>query len=812
MTAVGVAATPAFGRVEINVTHVGFPAIGRGDIIRAGCWTPILVDLSLVDQAEFHGTLRAAQFDTDGDQCVDVVEVHLRAETGGTQRLTLYVPANPVVANNLFSVELLDSDGSTVQVVSQGVLAARAAPADVPSVVSQDDLVILSVGTGTIGKVKDLASTQPAARFRRGVSVAHINPEDLPELWIGLEAVDYIVWDDARPEELTQRRLEAMIEWVRHGGTLLIAAARSAGALKLVKPINAILPVEIGDIIPVSNLPDTREKLLGIPTAEELPTDPGKSWIQMQFPQPVPVAQCKMREDASRIVQELIPLPRGGSASSDIVSRRREQRGHVIFSAIALHDLFSAPGATNTFFERVFHFLPVADVQQTSPTPVSLFDSVVSAVGFITSRSVYLLVVAVFSIAYVTLATFGTWTFLSARGWRHYSWTAFALVAAACSVVSVLAVGSIRGIGDRLEQIAIVDGQAGEAFGRGTVFFGLKTGIEKTLDLWLPSDWLTAREPDVTSCFLRPLPAGQDWRSGAGGFVDPKEYRLKPASAQIDDVRFRATLKRFEGRWEGPLGGRMNGRIAVRKGFITEDSFVLNELGVNLKNCRLIQTQLNPGDTAAERNTVTYVYPIGDVPSDGMKVYLAARCYALIGSETLRDILQRSQLDKWQEAWSGPFLGLIPSLAFGSGSGASSALGREQDALMLVSTIGDFDPAVLGKKMGSAQTWSVDRLRQLDLREQLTAGRQENKERSTTAEPGGMVLIGFADGGGPVRLFTRSGERPYSVIQPEEHSSWCMYRIHMPFAVLEPATGDSPAPTGAPAGGSTDPSEERKRP
>lgn len=804
------AARPALGRVEVNVTHVGFPAVGRGDIIRAGCWTPIMVDLALVDQAEFHGSLRAAQFDTDGDQCFDVVEVHLRAETGGTQRRTLYVPANPAAANERYHVELRDADGSTVQVISQGVLATRATPADVPSAVSHDDIVILSVGTGTIGKVKDLAGLQQGTRFRRGVTVAHISPEDLPELWIALEAVDYIVWDDARPEDLTQRQLEAVIEWVRHGGTLLIAAARSAGALKLVKPIHAILPVQIGDITPVSNLPDTREKLLGRPTAEESSTNTGKIWFEMPFPQPVPVAQCEKREEANRIVQEKIPLPGGGTISSDIVSARREQRGRVIFCAVTLHDLFSAQGTTNTFFEKVFHFIPTSDTQSAPPTPISLFDSVVSAVGFMTSRSLYLLIAAVFSIAYVALATFGTWTFLSARGWRHLSWTAFALVAAACSVVSVLAVSSIRGIGDRLEQIAIVDADAGGTFGRGTAFFGLKTGIDKRLDLWLPSDWLTAREPDVTSCFLRSLPAGQDWRSGASSFADPEEYRLQPASAQIDDVRFRATLKRFEGRWEGPLGGRMTGRVAVRKGLITDDSFVVNELGVDLKNCRLVQTELNPGDSAAERNTVTYVHSIGDIPSDGMKTYLAARCYVLTGSETLRDGLQRAQLIERHRTWSAPFRSLIPSFVYGSGSDNAAALGQERDALMLLSTIGDFDPTILGNQLGSSQTWSMDRLRQLDLREQLRAGRMAGE--SGLAEPGGMVLIGFVDGAGPVRLFTRSGERPFAAIQPEERNSWCMYRIRIPFTVLESGSGDAAVPTAETADESANAREGGKKP
>ena len=112
---------------------------------------------------------------------------------------------------------------------------------------------------------------------------------------------------------------------------------------------------------------------------------------------------------------------------------------------------------------------------------------------------------------------------------------------------------------------------------------------------------------------------------------------------------------------------------------------------------------------------------------------------------------------------------------------------------MLLSTIGDFDPSILETSWEVHKPGPVDRLRQLDLREQLRAGRMASE--SGLAEPGGMVLIGFADGGGPVRLFTRSGKRPFAAVQPEERNSWCMYRIRIPFTVLESGGGNAAAPT-----------------
>jgi cysteine desulfuration protein SufE len=74
----------------------------------------------------------------------------------------------------------------------------------------------------------------------------------------------------------------------------------------------------------------------------------------------------------------------------------------------------------------------------------------------------------------------------------------------------------------------------------------------------------------------------------------------------------------------------------------------------------------------------------------------------------------------------------------------------------------------------------------LDLREHLTAGHGAKEESLEPAQPTGtMVLIGFARGGGPIRLMSRSGERPFTAIAPEEESSWCMYRIRLPYTDLD---------------------------
>src|SRR3990172_4186920 len=288
----------AQGRVEVHVAHVGFPRVQGGDVIRSGAWVPIIVDVALADQASFDGVVRAAQLDNDGDECFDVVDVHLRAETGGSQRIYLYVPANPLRGQGRFFVEVRNAEGEAVKVVTQGELSYRAESAEPPTVIAADDLLVLSVSESAVGRIAELVRSDKQELFTRDVQVAHMSPTDLPELWIGLESVDYIVWDEARPETLTQRQLEALLEWVRQGGTLLIAASQTAGSLKLTKLIEPALPVDIGDVVAVESLPDLRRALLEPPAGTEDVRRSVVGWENVPFPAPVSVVRCNRRGDS----------------------------------------------------------------------------------------------------------------------------------------------------------------------------------------------------------------------------------------------------------------------------------------------------------------------------------------------------------------------------------------------------------------------------------------------------------------------------------------------------------------------------------
>ncbi len=772
----------ALAAVEVNVTHVGFPGVGAGNLIRAGAWIPVIVDVALTNEASFDGAIRVAQLDGDGDECFDEVELHLRADTGGARRVFLFVPANPRGTSGRFAVEVRAEDGEAVRVVSQGERTFQAMPGRQPEVIGEDDVLILLVSSTAMGRLSNIVGADFRDHFIHPLHLAHVSPADLPELWIGLDAVDYVIWDDAKPEELTPRQLESLLDWTRQGGTLLVAASRSAGSLRLSKALEPVLPVELGELISVENLPEVRRTVLDAPK-DAADFTPARPWETIPFVEPVPLVRTTRRGDAQIVTNE-------SSIDSDVVVRGRLGAGQVISMGITLQDLLSGPGGLDKFFTHVLRIRASdrADGGRVVPNPL-LFDRVVSAVSFATSSSVYLLVAALFSVAYALAATLGTWKVLGIRGWQNHSWSAFAGVAVVASTASLVMVGWMHGFGDRLHQIAIIDAAAGETTGHATAFFGLKTSIDKEVDVWLPSDWVGAREPDATTCFLRPLPEGGQAGDVGTSFADPDEYRLSPASSLIDDVRVRGTLKRFEGRWDGPIGGKVHGKIVVAGTMISKDSYIINELGVTLTNCFLLQPVLNIGDTAVGRDQAIYAFPIGDIPSDpSAKVPVYDLCYRTTRGEKIKDIKGRNVLEKRHVEWSAPFQGILSALAYGSSSQSSFAAGDEQDALLLLSTLGEFDADTISQRAvdwGAPQTWSRDRMRRLDLRQHLHAGLSADKRFGP--QPGCVVLVGFARGPGPIRLFARTGQRDFRPVKPDENASWCMYRIRIPTTRLASA-------------------------
>ena len=225
----------------------------------------------------------------------------------------------------------------------------------------------------------------------------------------------------------------------------------------------------------------------------------------------------------------------------------------------------------------------------------------------------------------------------------------------------------------------------------------------------------------------------------------------------------------------------MTGEIAIEgKGIharIKDGSYIMNELGFPLRNCYLVHTTEDPAGWAGSRAERIYVFPLGDLPADGSRVDLRDRCYRLgvEPDDTVAKLLERSTLAKQQEAWGGKVKSLLRDTPFAAPTGRNVVAGEEENALLLLSTLGEYDPS-LDASTGALgfsfpRTWKRDRARQLDLRGRLRRN--------------SVMLLGFADDPGPVRLFRRAGDDPFRPLEPDPENSWTMYRFRIPATLFE---------------------------
>ncbi len=739
-----------------EVISVGFPAargLGAGaDLIRRGEWAPVLVRLTLENDDSFTGSLRVSQPDKDGDLAYDIQPVHLRRDQ--SRVYWLYAVAGlPTGRPSSFTVDVLSEENEPIELVCRGNQTYALTPAQAPEGLTANDYLVLSVGHA----VGSVALIDSSSKFMETVRVAHVAPERLPTRWQGLAAVDAIVWDRADPTELSDPQLEALTEWTLRGGRLVLAAGTNAD--RVANKLGDLLPVDVGPAVSTAALPKFRNAMLTI-------RQEGSNW----YPSPIVVAKCTPRDDAVVVYEEP-----GENANTVIVTERRAGRGRVVFVSAALGDLIVEEAQVEEFFRPLLHLRdePGPRVYE----PKSLMAEIEGWVGFQQAGATYLAVAILFAFAYVMVATFGTWHFLRRRGWLRHSWSAFALVGVVTSLISVMGVQAVRGVGWDLTQVSVVDLEAGQSRGSATAYFGLKTGMFGMLDAWLPSDYPHVIEPHPTACVLQAMPPSRPGVS-TQSYADPGRYRLVPSRAELLNVPIRGTVKQFQGRWVGTLPGGLKadlttmpgnegGRYDVR---IADRGTLVNELGLDLDKTFLVYAASSayaPNTTfrVPEWSDKIYVFPLGPL-AQGESIQPASRLYYYRDGQPKKfEDWSESTLQKAIEDWAKGATGFsIRDLA--GGSSPWGELERHEMSLLLLSFFQEYTPPL------DANPWSMTE-------SSLTCGTGRHLDIAPLLDADTALFIGFARNEGPVTLCARnSGADSYRRVSPRD--ALTMYRVLIP--------------------------------
>lgn len=562
--AAGCAVSPAAAQpVQGDVRSIGFR--GRGTtrfVVREGCWTPVLLELTVPGDQHFEGAAQIERRDLDHDRVVYLKRPLTLTAGAGLQRVWCYAVVSPQdPGGGRLGVEIVAADGARV--------ATLRSPAF--ELVSPDTRVILDLSapflpavaaldTGSEGYASPMWGTH---RFYRSVCVASLDAADVPDEWFGFEAADTIVWDDPDPRRLSDIQLEALAQWVRNGGRLVLGLGPAASRLRGT-PLEPLLPVQLtGRAVELKRLPRLFEAYAVSRRAE--------------FRAPVLAWIGPLRDDSTTIFEDRAPA----EGVFPLLAMRMVGSGRVIACALRLRDLTSV-GYRSELMHLLFDVNRTPDeflkneaqalAMQLGRT-AELHGPIVEPIEFRATASVQMLAAFSFVFVYIAVATFASWAWLRRRGQTHLSWAVFAGIAVVGSVLSLGAVRLSRGIAEAVHTISFVDLEAGSHAARAHVLAGLRSPRRRRVKVSLG---------EAQESYIRPLGAGQELTSA---YATPTRYHVLPQAGRIDDVLVRATLKQFEGFLGTALEGTIDARIVVdrRSGRVRPESWVRNNLPVPLR-------------------------------------------------------------------------------------------------------------------------------------------------------------------------------------------------------------------------------------
>ncbi|MEP0847182.1 MAG: hypothetical protein HRF50_10245 [Phycisphaerae bacterium] len=545
--------------IQGTVRSLGFQAnVASLNVVREGQWFPVVVELAVQTPQPIQCQLAIERIDIDGDRVNYTVPLVALTPDTGLRKVWCYAATLKEEEGRPVSVDVRDAQGNLITHLSAPAFES----------IGNDCLLVVDVSETAVNAIRDIDTpngsylspnwgTRP---YYRNVCVGRLPAIDLPDRWFGLESVDVIVWDEPNPDQLQDWQLEALLDWVRQGGQLVIGVGPAWSRL-VNSPLGAALPLAgAGASVEVETLPYLSRRFAVARDAA--------------FKSPVTVTLAELARGAQATLVDL-----AGTRPVNLVSIRPLGSGRVTAVAARLRDLAEL-GLARPFVTELLDLaehsedFKRSEAEQTTllASAVWLYNRVVEGVEFRAQAGLRVLAAFAFVAAYIGLSTFASWWWLKKRDLAHLSWSVFAVFAIVAAVLSLGAVALSRGVTDNVHSVSFVDLTAGSHEARGVTYFGYRSPRRQRVDLSLPGE----------KNYLRPLASGPEV---ALRYATAERYSAIPGESVLVDTPMRATLKEFEARWEAELPATIDAELRASRetGRLTPESWMENNLGVPIE-------------------------------------------------------------------------------------------------------------------------------------------------------------------------------------------------------------------------------------
>jgi hypothetical protein len=210
-------------RIQVENLRVGF---GPSNSFKVGTWTPVWVQLR-AGEARFVGFMDVVAADDDGTPTAFRLPVDVGPRS--SQQLTAYV--RPGSRDPELAIRLLDPEGRRVASVTQDVVMPQP-----PIPLMPDETLVLTMGQPQgVETILELPGFLPGGRAtpfsrRSGDPIVAVRIDTqagrLPGRWYGFDAASVVILDTsdrAALASLDALRGQALVEWVKRGGHLVVA-------------------------------------------------------------------------------------------------------------------------------------------------------------------------------------------------------------------------------------------------------------------------------------------------------------------------------------------------------------------------------------------------------------------------------------------------------------------------------------------------------------------------------------------------------------------------------------------------------------
>jgi hypothetical protein len=577
-------AQPPRPKVHIDNVQVGFPAVPeQGDPYidernrityhKAGFWAPVYVDLSAGPDGFDDGFVVVESADSNDD----------------LNNYTVQLPRGGIGPNEMLRVLTYTKPGSVTGEVSVTV-HRNETPNRISSefkksfdAIGPGDALVMAVGSRLTGlrlslfAVNNQANPYDKNRFVYVVDDVRM----LPDHWFGYGAVDLLVLTTGNKDFMTSllneriNRKEALAEWVRRGGRLVLSCGRNQDmAAQLLTRMSTTLPVSITGSIQRDRL-DAVETWVSGTGVQALVNPPPRSDPQGK---PPPIDLAKLELSVPGQVEMLVP-PRREERSPTLVARMPYGLGQVMMIGF---DVDTPPflgwGGQGEFWKKV------QQVTRTRPSDFGLTGNQPNQMGYagydtdndlatgLEKNLEKFDAVSVISFGWVALFIF---LYIIVVGPLDYlflkkvvkrlelTWITFPTVVLVVSAAAYFAAYSLKGHDLRINKIDLVDvdAEAGEVYGHTwfTLFsprIQLYTvGIEPTSPGWVAETEADRKRASVVVSWLgRP-------EGGYGGYARPrsqsffrKTYEYARDAEGLLGVPIQVwSTKAFTASWDRPV-------------------------------------------------------------------------------------------------------------------------------------------------------------------------------------------------------------------------------------------------------------------